>query len=90
MKKNLLIVTLVVFCNIFAIAQSSPKPVVKRISPQEVAQCKTPKAIAYNYVIAILNKDYTRAVSYMTKETAQRWHEAGTNALNNLFSTPGN
>lgn len=89
MKKIILILTLVAFCNIFAIAQSNPNPVVKRISPQELAQCKTPEAIAYNYVIAILNKDYTRATSYMIKEFAQKWHEAGTNALNNLFSTPG-
>lgn len=89
MKKTFLIITLAVFCNIFAVAQSSPNPIVTRISPQEVAQCKTPEAIAYNYVIAILNKDYTRAASYMTEDIAQIWRELGTNALNKEFSTPG-
>ncbi len=89
MKKNLLIIVLVMFCNAIAIAQSYPNPIVKRLSPQEVATCKTPAAIAYNYVIAILNKDYTRAASFMTRELALEWRKAGVSELNKTFSTPG-
>lgn len=89
MKKLLIIFALAAFCNVIAIAQSSPNPVVKRLSQQEIASCKTPAALAYNYVLAILNRDYNRAMSYMTAETAQKWREVGTSVLDKEFSTPG-
>lgn len=88
MKKIFSIIALSLLWNVFAMGQS-PNPIVERLSQQEVATCTTPASIAYNYVISILNKDYNRAASYMTKESAQKWLETDVSELNNLFSTPG-
>ena len=66
-----------------------PNPIVNRLSQQEILECVTPSSIAYNYVIAILNKDYNRAISYMDIQSAEPLREAGVDAINELFSTPG-
>jgi hypothetical protein len=68
---------------------AGPNPIVNRLSQQEILECVTPSSIAYNYVIAILNKDYNRAISYMDIQSAESWREAGVDAINGLFSTPG-
>lgn len=68
---------------------AGPNPIVNRLSQQEILECVTPASIAYNYVIAILNKDYNRAMSYMDIQSAESWREAGVDAINELFSTPG-
>ncbi len=68
---------------------AGPNPIVNRLSQQEILECVTPSSIAYNYVIAILNKDYNRAISYMDIQSAESWREAGVDAINELFSTPG-
>ncbi len=86
MKKNICIIVLLVLCDCCI---AGPNPIVQRLSQQEIIQCVTPAAVAYNYVIAILNQDYYRAMSYMAPETASSWREAGVDALNERFSTPG-
>lgn len=68
---------------------AGPNPIVNRLSQQEILECVTPSSIAYNYVIAILNKDYNRAISYMDIQSSESWREAGVDAINELFSTPG-
>lgn len=49
----------------------SPNPIVQRISNEEIRSCTTPSAVAYNYVEAILYKDFERAKSYMTSESVK-------------------
>lgn len=60
MKKIFLIITLIIAANI-AKAQY-PNPIVKRLSNQEVAECRTPAAVAYNFVIAMLNRNQERMI----------------------------
>lgn len=47
---------------IVSLAQS-PNPIVTRISQQEINQCRTPAAVAYNYVTACLNRDKAKILS---------------------------
>jgi len=42
-----------------------PNPTVRRLSKQEIAECKTPAAITYNFICAILQKDFDKMRSYM-------------------------
>lgn len=87
MKKILIVIATLFFY--MSVAASSPNPIVKRLSPQEIAQCETPAALAYNFVMAIVNQDYNRAMSYMTHEAAKGWEEAGIEAIDRVFATPG-
>ena len=61
MKKIVLIITLIIAANI-AKAQY-PNPIVKRLSNQEVAECRTPAAVAYNFIESILCRDFERMLS---------------------------
>ena len=38
----------------------SPNPIVYRLDSQQIAECKTPASVAYNFVIAMMNKDQER------------------------------
>lgn len=87
MKKFFIFIVFVVLGGLNIIA--GPNPIVKRLSQQEILECSTPASVAYNFVIAILNKDYYRAMSYMEYEAAQSWRVAGIEALNEVFSSPG-
>ena len=40
----------------------SPNPIVQRLDNQEIAECRTPAAVAYNFVIAMLNKNQEKMI----------------------------
>lgn len=95
MLKKLFIIVLSVIALDSANAQY-PNPIVQRLSSQEIAECKTPAAVTYNFVDAILQKDFARMRSYMDNETAQLYTDAnvkkysrdgGASSLEELFST---
>lgn len=91
MKKIILlsITLLIMATSLFA----NPNPIVRRLSAQEVAQCTTPAAVAYNFVIAALGKDFDRMYSYMSKDGWQcMQHEMDkyeVKSLKALFSLDG-
>ncbi|MCH5174095.1 MAG: hypothetical protein J1D85_07815 [Bacteroidales bacterium] len=66
MKKIVLIITLTIVANI-AKAQY-PNPIVKRLSNQEVVECRTPAAVAYNFIESILCRDFERMLSLTDTE----------------------
>jgi len=72
---------------------AGPNPIVNRLSAQEVAQCKTPASMAYNFVMAALDKDYDRMYSYMTTDGRQNMQyemeKYEVTSLNALFSMSG-
>lgn len=74
----------------------SPNPIVKRLSNQEIAECKTPAAITYNLICAILQKDFDKMRSYMDLRgmiyytdsyIRKDYGEYGINSLVDYFST---
>lgn len=70
MRKILFITVVIGFCfqvDFTANAQS-PNPIVKRLSIEEIKQCKTPSSIAYNFIESILCRDYERFLSYTDYE----------------------
>lgn len=84
-----IVVLLLIATRLFA----GPNPIVNRLSAQEVAQCSTPTAVAYNFVIAALEKDYDRMYSYMTKDGKEylqyEMDRYEVTSLNALFSLEG-
>lgn len=73
-----------------------PNPIVLRLSEQEITECKTPAAVAYNFTVAILQKDIDKMRSYMDSETKafftdynvkKEYSEYGINSLEDYFST---
>lgn len=50
-------------------------PLVKRISSEEIAQNKTPAAVAYNLVISIFNSDTRGIMENLTSDVADEWEE---------------
>ena len=92
MKKlsAIIVLSVMFFGTLYA---QSPNPIVNRLSTQEVAQCKTPAAVAYNFVMAALDKDYDRMYSYMIKEGREylqyEMEKYEVNSLNALFSLDG-
>lgn len=73
-----------------------PNPIVRRLSDKEIAECRTPAAVAYNFVSAILLKDFDKMRSYMDysakKEftdynVKQSYGDEGINSLEDLFSS---
>lgn len=58
-KESLLAALFFFSVAIYAGAQNR-NPIVNRTSAQEIAECKTPAAVAYNYVVACLNKDRSK------------------------------
>lgn len=90
MKKTIaiLLVTMVVG---FSYAQS-PNPIVKRLSDKEIAENKTPSAVAYNFVNAILQKDFNKMRTYMESSVAREFTDSnvralGLNTLEDYFSS---
>lgn len=69
MKKLSLI--LLIFITAIAVKAEDTNPIVTRLSAQEISECKTPAAVAYNYVIACLNRDRSRIMSLSTP----KWQE---------------
>ena len=65
--KRLIIGVIFIMVTIGAYAQS-PNPIVKRLSVEEIAQCKTPSFITYNFIESILCRDYDRFLSYVDYE----------------------
>lgn len=53
-----------------------PNPVVNRLSAGELKADKTPAAVAYNFVRAILNSDTDRMLLYMDDEAAMEFEKA--------------
>jgi len=41
---------------------------IERLSEQEINACETPHSVAYNFVMSIINQDYTKMESLMTSE----------------------
>ncbi len=73
-----------------------PNPIVLRLSNQEIAECKTPAAITYNFICAILQKDFDKMRSYMDIRgkiyytdpyIRKDYGEYGINSLVDYFST---
>lgn len=70
------LLTIILFVASFnLVGAQSPNPVVNRISAQEIAECKTPAAVAYNFVKACLNKDKQRIIALSTPEWQQLLRE---------------
>ncbi len=64
MLKKLFVIVLSVMALESIYAQSS-NPIVRRLSNQEIAEGKTPSAIAYNFINSILQKDFPRMIQYL-------------------------
>ncbi|MBD5211446.1 MAG: hypothetical protein HDS77_09360 [Bacteroidales bacterium] len=56
MKKTFLL--LLIFLS-FGYAMAGPNPIVYRLSKDDMQRMDSPEAVAFKYVLAILNKDYT-------------------------------
>lgn len=94
--KKLLMLFWVAMMPMMAIA--GPNPIVKRQSVAQITAHNTPEAVAYNYVSAILAKDFSLMESYMSKEP-DVWegfmseitlhHSFPFTGYTNAFSTPG-
>lgn len=63
MKK---IVTLILIIFVSLEIYGYPNPIVNRLSKEEIVECKTPASVAYNFINAILSKDFTKARLFMT------------------------
>lgn len=57
-----------VFLSFFLTANAQSNPIVKRLSIEEIAQCKTLSSVAYNFIESILCRDYERFLSYADYE----------------------
>jgi len=69
MKRTFIIILLTtLFEPIYA---QSPNPIVKRLSGQEIVDCNTPAAVAYNFVESILCRDFERMLSLADPEFAK-------------------
>ena len=61
MRKILFFICLFFAC-VFCNAQHN----IERLSPAEISENSTPKAVAYNFVTSIITEDYGKAVELMT------------------------
>lgn len=95
MKKKNVFVFILLIVVWESVHSQSPNPIVKRLSSQEIAECKTPAAVAYNFTIAILQKDYDKMRSYMSPEgmfaysddnVQKEYGEYGIHTLEDFFS----
>ncbi len=59
-----------------------PNPIVTRLSNQEIAGCKTPASVTYNFIEAILCRDFERMLSFADAEFA--WNIIQAVSENNL------
>lgn len=64
-------------------------PTVTRISSGEIKECKTPSSVAYNFIIACLNKDKNRILSLSTSDFREMI-SADYNDFISSFSNPEN
>lgn len=63
LKKIFIVVLLVVvWKSLFA---QTPNPIVQRLDMREIEDNKTSAAIAYNFVNAIMQKDFTGMIQYL-------------------------
>lgn len=71
-----------------------PNSLVERVPKKEIAANITPRAVAYNYIMAILNEDYSKMFSYMSSwgrewtdyVMAEMYAEYGIRTYHELFS----
>lgn len=68
--KKLLLATILLFGAFAVINAQDNNPIVNRLSQAEIAANKTPSAVAYNFVQAILNKDFAKMTGNMHPEVA--------------------
>lgn len=76
---------------------AGPNPIVKRLSYEEITQSRTPYAVAYNYIMAILAEDYPKMLSYMSDEgkvslgylMGEAEREFGIQSYHDLYSWEG-
>lgn len=68
MTLNKIYAILLLFIALETTQAQSPNPIVKRLSNQEIAECITPSAIAYNFIESILCRDFYRMLSYTDEE----------------------
>ena len=95
MKRIISIFTFIVVVLINVIA--GPNPIVKRLSYEEITQSRTPSAVAYNYIMAILAEDYQKMLSYMSDDgkvslgylMCEADKEAGIQSYHALYSFEG-
>ena len=85
MLKKIIIVVLLAFTFGSVYAQY-PNPTVRRLSDKEIADCKTPAAVTYNFVCAILQKDYAKMKSYMAPAVAPKLTSETIRELEEMFS----
>lgn len=78
-----------------SVKEQYPNPTVRRLSVEEIAECKTPAAVAYNFVSAVLQKDFVKMKKYMDPTIAiaftddnikKEYGEYGINTLEDFFS----
>ena len=85
MLKKVFIIVLSVIA-LESIYAQSPNPIVQRLSNYEIAECKTPAAVTYNFITAILQKDFDKMVSYMDPTVAPRITKESIRELEEMFS----
>lgn len=51
---------------LFACVSCNAQLNIERLSPAEISENSTPKAVAYNFVTSIITEDYAKAVDLMT------------------------
>lgn len=61
--KNFFVILSVVVCPLLISAQT-----IERLSKSEISENETPRAVAYNFVLSIINEDYLKMYSLMTAE----------------------
>lgn len=87
-KKSLLAALFFFSVAICAGAQNR-NPIVNRTSAQEIAECKTPAAVAYNYVVACLNKDRSKIIELSTPDMQEYLSDQDQyNEFMSMFSNP--
>lgn len=101
LKKIKTMKKIIFICMFFVIGvinlSASPNPIVRRLSYEEIVQSRTPSAVAYNYIMAILAEDYHKMLSYMSDEgkvllgnlLCEAEKEIGVQSYHDLYSLEG-
>ena len=85
--KKLFMICVLVLSVAFTLRSQSPNPIVTRLSTQEITECKTPAAVAYNYIIACLNKNRDKIMALSTPES-QEYLADNYDEFIGMFSNP--
>lgn len=85
--KKLFMICALVLSTAFALKAQSPNPIVTRLSTQEITECKTPAAVAYNYIMACLNRNRGRIIALSTPDM-QEYLADNYNEFIGMFSNP--